>query len=364
MREPDRKYDIKRYDLAIDPSLKSYSAADEYLLQDFIKLGIKSTHLGIYNDRFGFLTCHLRSLNPRVILTHKSQEKAIHSNIKANGLALPEFSDPLSSLPEDITFALIKIPKSLALFQLFLEQIVHNSTEEVTISAAFMTRHFSPKIVEIAQRYFEDVEQSRAVKKARLITLKKKKHPAKLDTIETLIYKDQAYQQYWGVFSVKHIDYATQYFLAHLKLKSKDQSILDLASGNGIIGKEIAKKLPHAEVHLLDDAYLAVESGKLNIKGQSIHHHFQNDLSIFEEATFDLIVTNPPFHFEHEINVKIPLQLFNECFRCLKMDGSLQIVANKHLNYKTQLTAIFPIVEVLAQNDKYVVYKCLKSSNA
>ncbi|MBL4708340.1 MAG: methyltransferase, partial [Flavobacteriales bacterium] len=50
---------------------------------------------------------------------------------------------------------------------------------------------------------------------------------------------NEGYKQYWGVFSAKHIDYATQYFLEHIKLNPTDNSILDLASGNGVIGNEI-----------------------------------------------------------------------------------------------------------------------------
>ncbi|MBL4708341.1 MAG: methyltransferase [Flavobacteriales bacterium] len=111
----------------------------------------------------------------------------------------------------------------------------------------------------------------------------------------------------------------------------------------------------------MDDSYLAVESAKLNVQGENIQHHFNNNLSDFEDETFDLIITNPPFHFEYEINIKIPLQLFKECFRCLKLNGNLQIVANKHLNYLTHLKSIFPTVQILAQNDNFVIYKCAKS---
>ena len=361
MNNTKKGYNIKRYDLSIDRSLRPYSAADEYLLQNFTSLSSKPNRLAIYHDRFGFLSCHLGSLHPTVILTNKSQEKAIHLNLKANKLPAPRFLDPLSSFEESVEFVIMKVPKSLALLQLFLEQIVQNSTNEVKVVMAFMTRHFSPKLIEIAEKYFENVEQSRAVKKARLVTLTKKRQVAKLDLVDVLNYKNQTYQQYWGVFSAKHIDYATQYFLEHLELSPDDQSILDLASGNGIIAKEMMSKLPTAEIHLMDDFYLAVESAKLNLEGENIHHHFNNELSNFEESSFDLIVTNPPFHFEYEINIKVPLQLFKECFRCLKLNGNLQIIANKHLNYKTHLKAIFPTVEVLAENDKFVIYKCVKS---
>jgi 23S rRNA (guanine1835-N2)-methyltransferase len=355
-----KEYIIQRYDLSDDNSLRPWSAADEYLLRSFNDLEKKPTHLSIYNDRFGFLGCQLHSFNPTVVLTHKSQEKAINSNLKANNIDLPNFTNPLSSLENKMDFALVKIPKSLGQFQLFLEQIVQNSASDITVTCAFMTRHFSPKMLEIAQEYFEVVEQSKAVKKARLLTLTKKKKKVKRETITSLEYKNQEYKQYLGVFSGEHIDYATQFFLDHLELKKTEENILDLASGNGIIGNEIFKQLPDAEIHLMDDSFLAVSSAKLNVQGKNIQHHYNNDLSIFDNDTFDLIVTNPPFHFEYEINIQIPLALFRDCFRCLKKGGNLQVVSSQHLNYKIHLERLFPSVQVIAEDKKFVIYKCTK----
>lgn len=360
MNFEEKKYKIKRYDLSEDKSLKAWSAADEYLLQAFTDLEKKPNNLGIYGDRFGFLSCYLHSFTPTIVFTQKSQQKAIDANLKAHNAPMLHFSDPLSPIENKLDFALVNVPKSLELFQLFLEQIAGNSSEDITVICAFMTRHFSPKLLQIAQEYFDVTEQSRAVKKARLLVLTKKKSIIKKELITSLNYNNQDYKQYWGVFSAQHIDYATQFFLEHLEIDDNDQCILDLASGNGIIGNEIFKELPDAEIHLMDDSYLAVASAKLNIQGENIHHHFNNELTIFDDSTFDLIVTNPPFHFEFEINIQIPLHLFKGCFRCLKKGGNLQIVANKHLNYKVHLEPLFSSVQVIAEDNKFIVYKCIK----
>ena len=354
------KYNIKRYDLSEDKSLRAWSSADEYLLQSINSLDIKPIHLGIYNDRFGFLNCYLNTISSTTIITHKSQEKTIETNLKANNLPIPNFSNPLTDIEIKIDLAIIKVPKSLGLFRLFLEQIVHNSSQDIRVICSFMTRYFSPKVLEIAGEYFEVVEQSKALKKSRLLILSNKKETAKQSLISSLIYNNQEYKQYLGVFSAGHIDYATQFFLEHIEVKETDKCVLDLASGNGIIANEVYKQLPEAEIHLMDDSFVAVSSAKLNIKGENIIHHFNNELSIFDDNTFDLIVTNPPFHFEYEINIQIPLELFKGCYRCLKIGGSLQIVANKHLNYKIHLEPIFKSVTVIAEDKKFIVYKCIK----
>lgn len=360
MGSEENKYNIKRYDLSEDRSLKAWSAADEYLLQAFTDLEKKPNHLGIYGDRFGFLGCNLHSFTPTLIFTQKSQQKAIDANLNTHNIPLLNYSDLLSPLESEMDFALVNVPKSLELFQVYLEQIANNSSDDITVICAFMTRHFTPNLLQIAQEYFEVAEQSKAVKKARLLALTKKKSTIRKELITSLNYNNQEYKQYFGVFSAQHIDYATQFFLDHLEIDDTDEHILDLASGNGIIGNEIFKQLPDAEIHLLDDSYLAVASAKLNVEGANIHHHFNNELSLFDDDTFDLIVTNPPFHFEYEINIQIPLQLFRGCLRCLKKGGNLQIVANRHLNYKVHLEPLFSSVEVIAEDKKFIVYKCIK----
>lgn len=361
MEASTHKLIINRHDFSADKSLRAHSAADEYLLNHIDNLDLKPQSIAVYNDRFGYLSCHLNKLQPTVIITNKSQKKAILLNHENNNLNLPVLNDPLSALENNVEYVLMKAPKSLEMFHLFLEHISFNSSSELTVVIGFMTRHFSPKLLTISEKYFEDVKQSRAVKKARLLILSNKKTVQKAATINTLSFDDQEYKQHWGVFSAKHIDYATQYFLKNLKLNSTDKRILDLASGNGIIAKTIHSKLPEAELHLMDDSFLAVESAKLNLKGKNIFHHFNNDLSIFDDSTFDLIVTNPPFHFEYEVNIQIAIRLFKECFRCLKLDGRLQIVASKHLNYRTHLKSIFPSITVLNENDKFIIYKCVKT---
>lgn len=360
MSTPQKTLRIERHDHSNDRSLRAWSAADEYLLQAFAEQKTEEKRVALYHDRFGYLACHLQEHEPTTVLTHKSQEKALRANCKANNIEYPDTQDPLSALEHKVSFVLLKVPKSLGLFQLFLEHIAANTTENAVVQCAFMTRHFSPKMLQIAEQYFEDVQQSKAQKKARLLTLRNKKLREKTALISSLPYGEHNYRQYLGVFSAEHIDYATQFFLEHVEIEEGDGRILDLASGNGIIGKELLRELPNAQLHLMDDAFLAVESAKMNVQGEGVQHHWNNELEHFEADSFDLIVSNPPFHFEYEVNIQVPLNLFRGCYRCLKKGGNLQIVASQHLNYKTHLEPLFEEVYTLAEDKKFVVYKCVK----
>ena len=132
-----------------------------------------------------------------------------------------------------------------------------------------------------------------------------------------------------------------------------------MACGNGILAHAALANKPNAEIHLLDDSELAIASSKINIDSEKACFHYNDTLDNFENNTFDLIISNPPFHFEHETNIEVALNLFKEVKRCLKKGGSFQLVTSNHLNSKTHLNKLFHKVNIIAQNEKFVVYHCV-----
>ena len=267
---------------------------------------------------------------------------------------------PFDKIEHEIETAIVKVPKSLDLFKLQLAKLSELLADNGTVICAFMTRHFSKQIIEIASEHFESVEQTQAKKKARLVILTKKKKALKDELINKVKLSRKTFKQYYGVFSANNIDFATQFFLENFKVDSSVECALDLASGNGIIAYTIRKQNADTEIHLVDDSYLAVESSKLNIKDKNTHHHFSDGLENFSPEFFDLVVSNPPYHFEHETNIEVALDLFKQVHKKLKTGGHFQLVSAVSLNFKTHLSKLFSKVDAVAENDKFVVYDCLK----
>jgi 23S rRNA (guanine1835-N2)-methyltransferase len=353
---------IRRYPKSENRSLRAFSAADELIL-DYIETSSMSLRAPVLlNDRFGYLACVFDQTSPISIVNYKSQEKALRQNMMANGLAIIEQNIilPFDKIEHEVETAIVKIPKSLDLFNLQLAKLSESLADNGTVICAFMTRHFSKQIVEIASEYFEEVEQTQAKKKARLIILKKKKTAEKKDLINKVKLSRKTFKQYYGVFSANNVDYATQFFLENLKVDPSVECALDLASGNGIIAYTIRKQNAKAEIHLVDDSFLAVESSKLNLNDKDTHHHFSNGLENFSPEFFDLIVSNPPYHFEQETNIEVALDLFKQVTKQLKTGGHFQLVSAVSLNFKTHLSKLFSKVEILAENDKFVIYDCEK----
>lgn len=359
----NQTYITNRYPKSANKTLRAWSAAEEYILRYIAEneVVLQGGQLAVYNDRFGFLSQFLSAFSPQIIIDKKSQEQAIISNFLDNKISLrKEQCIPILQAKEQVVFAIVRVPKSLEMWRLYLYEIAKYSQGNVQVVAAFMTKYFSPQIIKIAEEFFGKVEQGRAWKKSRVLILGDKKPFEEKDILHHISFQGKTYQQYWGVFSSGHIDYATQFLIDHLQVEKEEKNILDLASGNGILATVAYEQNPEATVHLVDDSYLAIASSRLNLPQKNVQHHWNYHLKDMSSHFFDLVISNPPFHFGQEIDISIPLGLFQQVAHCLKPQGRFILVANRHLNYKTQLVKWFSEVVILAENQKFVVYQCVK----
>ncbi len=358
---------ITRYPPTENNSLRAWSAADEYLLKEVQQNSLDKKAVAIFNDRFGYLGCHLHKCNPWHVSDFKSQQISLELNLKRNGVNVEsgKFINPLDSLPELIDIAILSIPKSLDLYRFYLNQISRSMAENGIALCGFMTRHFTPQLLSIAEEYFHDVSQSLAWKKARVLTLKEKKESPAYDAVEEIPFTfsdggNESLKQYPGVFSSGNVDYATQFLLGNLTVQPDENCILDLASGNGVIARAVQLQKPDTEIHLLDDSYLAIASSKLNLSTGNVHFHWGDSLDEIDDTEFDIVVSNPPFHFEHEVNTEISTALFREVAGRLKPGGRFVCVANKHLGYLPILKKFFTRASIIKENRKFVIYECKK----
>ena len=348
-----------------DHSLRAWSAVDEYILM-YLEAGeYNLEHLFILHDRFGYLTCNLISYKPITITYLDSQRQSIVRNAATNWISLDDFNvvSVLDKLSSSGSTAIMKVPKSLDLFRLYLIKFVDTLPSDGVVIAGFMTRHFTKAMLDIAAEYFEEVGQSKAWKKSRLLILSnpKKNNIDKTEILKSLTYNEYEYKQYLGVFSANHIDYATQFLLAHLKLYDSEKSFLDIGCGNGVIGKHLLDQRSWNEAVMMDDSILATASTEMNISDhETAKVVTQYNLEVFTDGQFDLVITNPPFHFEYEVDPSIAIQMMSDAHRILSDQGRLIIVANRHLNYKSQLSKWYDEINIVSENDKFVVYEAIK----
>ena len=81
--------------------------------------------------------------------------------------------------------------------------------------------------------------------------------------------------------------------------------LIDVGTGSGAIAITLARELPQAEVHAVDLSREALEIARLNAERLGTQIHFaQSDLlaSVPLDASFDFVVSNPPYVAESEID--------------------------------------------------------------
>jgi 23S rRNA (guanine1835-N2)-methyltransferase len=340
-------------------TLTAWNAADEHLIKIITENEPNTTNTAIFHDRFGYLSCFFADNNPDIVVYLKSQQTAISKNIFSNKRINDlNFITPFTlSVKKKWNTVILHIPKSLDLFELYLQMIHRFSEPGVIVYCAFLTRHFTTTMLKMAEFYFMDVKQSLTIKKSRVLTLTgKRDNIAEKNPVHS-VYYEKTFKQYSGVFSKDKIDLATRFLLENIHLEKNEKKVLDWGCGNGIIGILLSENLPDTEVYYMDDNILATESVRMNTKKGKVFWEY--DINTISGEKFDLIISNPPFHFEHENDISVSLDFFEKSVDYLSQNGRLIAVANKHINYLSHLKKVFPISEILAENNKFVIYQCL-----
>lgn len=122
----------------------------------------------------------------------------------------------------------------------------------------------------------------------------------------------------------------------------------------------------HISSHLtfIDESYMAIASAKENFHSafnkRKADFCVTDGLTEFKTETMDLIVCNPPFHHQYTVGNQIAMTLFKHSHRVLRKGGELWVIGNRHLSYHVDLKRLFGQCNVVASNDKFVIWKVVK----
>ena len=180
-----------------------------------------------------------------------------------------------------------------------------------------------------------------------------------------------------GVFSYEKLDKGTELLLEHLVV-GQGERVWDVGCGAGVIGLAAFQR-GAAWVRFSDVDYHALRVTQGNVKrvgdlarseivaGRSlcVGAVLKDDGTvelIREDITrqrdgFDLIVSNPPFHQQHELTLGMMESLLDDVEKYLKTEGRLVVVANAFLPYAEMIERHGFRFEVIAQNPSYKLYE-------
>jgi 16S rRNA (guanine1207-N2)-methyltransferase len=371
LETPYARLDLVRQPEQPNEPLQAFDAADEYLLAQLHEQGLAATtRVLILNDSFGALAC---ALAQHVQVTSSGDSHLAHlaleKNLQRNALA----DDAVTFVPASevargpFDRVLIRVPKTLALLEEQLIRLHGQLAPGAQVIAAAMIKHLPRAAGDLLEKYIGPVQASLAVKKARLLTATPVDKPVPHSPYPTRYRLDQPALEllnHANLFCREDLDIGTRAFLPHLPKALGNLRAADLGCGNGVLGIVYALGNPQAQMTLVDESYMAVQSAREN--WQAIHGDRPADIragdGLAEQPmdSLDLVLCNPPFHQQQVVGDFLAWRMFTQAKTALCKGGELWIVGNRHLGYHLKLKRLFGKVEQVAATPKFVILRAIK----
>jgi 23S rRNA (guanine1835-N2)-methyltransferase len=354
-----------------DEPLQAFDAADEYLLNHLNTLGLpSSTRLLLLNDSFGALAA---SLAGHFHVTSSSDSylgwQALQQNLARNGLTADSLSfvpaSQLASGPFDCV--LIRVPKTLALLEEQLIRLQGQIAPGTPVLAAAMLKHLPRAAGELLEQYIGPMQALLAVKKARVLCATAEAKTPIASPYPSSYQLEQpplTLRNHANLFCREGLDIGTRAFLPHLPRSLSPLRVADLGCGNGVLGISYALSNPEAELTLVDESFMAVQSAAENWQAalgeRPVSIRAGDGLAEQAEDSLDLVLCNPPFHQQQVVGDFLAWRMFVQAKAALVRGGELWIVGNRHLGYHGKLKKLFRGVEQVAATPKFVILKATK----
>ena len=166
-----------------------------------------------------------------------------------------------------------------------------------------------------------------------------------------------------GVFSHGRLDEGTGFLLSNMALPKTGSAVLDFACGSGVIGAGLARACPGLDLTLSDSNALSLYAAECTLKTNHLHGTvLASDGLDGLNRSFDLIVSNPPFHQGTLTNTGLSMELLRGVRNFLNRKGQLVLVVNRHIPYRKWLDGVFGTHDVLASNSRYQVLRAVQSA--
>lgn len=368
---PFAQLDLLRQPDQPNEPLQAFDAADEYLLNHLHEQGLPNgARILVLNDSFGALAA---SLAGQAQVTSSGDSHLGHMGLQVNLLCNQLPADAVRFVPASAVaqgpfdVVLIRVPKTLALLEEQLIRLHGQLAPNAQVIAAAMVKHLPRAAGDLLEKYIGPVQASLAVKKARLLFATPEAKPAPVSPYPTRYRLDKPaieLRNHANVFCREDLDIGTRAFLPHLPKHLSRVRVADLGCGNGVLGIAYALGSPQAELTLVDESYMAVQSAEENWRAalgeRPVEIRAGDGLAEQTADSLDLVLCNPPFHQQQVVGDFLAWRMFQQARAALVTGGELWIVGNRHLGYHAKLKRLFRGVEQVAATPKFVVLKAIK----
>lgn len=157
-----------------------------------------------------------------------------------------------------------------------------------------------------------------------------------------------------GVFSADGPDRGSMLLAQALPAKLPSR-VVDLGAGWGYLSHHILQRSGVKELHLVEAEQAALDCARHNITDPRAAFHWA-DATLWQVPHLaGAVVCNPPFHTGRDADPALGLAFLQAARRMLAPDGTLWLVANRHLPYDAALRADFREIEEIGGDGAFRV---------
>jgi 16S rRNA (guanine1207-N2)-methyltransferase len=140
--------------------------------------------------------------------------------------------------------------------------------------------------------------------------------------------------------------------------------VADLGAGWGYLAAGILRRADVRRLDVIEAEADALACAKVNITDPRARFHWADATTFRPEGLLDAVVMNPPFHTGRESDPALGAAFIRAARRMLAPDGSLWLVANRHLPYDPVLRDCFLEVKDVVGGDGFRVIHAMKPKRA
>ncbi|MDQ1847369.1 methyltransferase [Gemmobacter fulvus] len=159
-----------------------------------------------------------------------------------------------------------------------------------------------------------------------------------------------------GVFSADAPDRGSALLAEALPAKLPAR-VVDLGAGWGYLSQHILTRDGVRELHLVEAEAAALDCARQNITDARAQFHWADATSWQVPHLAGAVVCNPPFHTTRDADPMLGVAFLKAAAKMLAPDGTLWLVANRHLPYDPVLKAAFREVEDIGSDRAFRIIR-------
>jgi 16S rRNA (guanine1207-N2)-methyltransferase len=168
-----------------------------------------------------------------------------------------------------------------------------------------------------------------------------------------------------GLFAWDRIDAGSQLLATHLTA-DLEGAAADLGAGFGFLSAELLARSPRiTSIDLYEAEARALSLAKQNVAAlnpRAALNYRWHDVTTGLADSYDVIVTNPPFHTSsREDRPDVGRSFIRVAAEALRPRGHLWLVANRHLPYEAILSERFGRIRQVASEHGYKIIEAIKN---